>query len=145
MSTRLRYALVPTLLVLVLAAACNAVGATPTPTTAPAPAGDGGADVDDAWAASANTYRTNIGEHYDFDCPAGGSPHTVWGTDIYTDDSSVCTAAVHLGEITLEDGGSVTIEMAEGLDSYEGTERNGITTSSYPSWPGSFVFVLETD
>ena len=145
MSTRLRYALVPTLLVLVLAAACNAVGATPTPTTAPAPANDGGADVNDAWAAAANTYRENIGEHYDYDCPAGGTPYTVWGTDIYTDDSSVCTAAVHLGEITLEDGGSVTIEMAEGLDSYEGTERNGITTSSYPSWPGSFVFVLETD
>ena len=145
MSTRLRHALVPAFLVLLLAAGCNAGGATPTPTTEPAPAGGGGADVDDAWAAAANEYRGNIGEHYDYDCPAGGTPNTVWGTDIYTDDSSVCTAAVHLGEITLEDGGSVTIEMAEGLDSYEGTERNGITTLSYPSWPGSFVFVLETD
>jgi LCCL domain len=146
MITRTRHALLPTLVVLVLATACSASqSATATPAPVPAEGGDGADNVAEAWAASANTYRENIGEHYDYDCPAGGTPHTVWGTDIYTDDSSVCTAAVHLGEITLEDGGSVTIEMAEGLDSYEGTERNGIETLSYPSWPGSFVFVLETD
>ena len=144
MTTQKRYALAPTLLFLMLAAACNAVGATPTPTTAPAPAG-GDADVTEAWAATAAHYRGNTGERYDYDCPAGGEPHIVWGTDTYTDDSSVCTAAVHLGEITLEDGGTVTIEIADGEDSYEGTERNGIETSDYPSWPGSFVFVLETD
>jgi LCCL domain len=138
-----RRALASIPLILVLAAACSAAP-TPTPTAEPAPA-DGGAGVDDPWAATASTYRGNIGEHYEYDCPAGGEPHIVWGTDIYTDDSSVCTAAVHLGEITLEDGGSVMIEMAEGQDSYEGTERNGIETSDYGQWGGSFVFVLETD
>ena len=144
MITNRRFALSSIVAVLLLATACNAQGATPTPTTAPVPAG-GDADVTEAWAATAAHYRGNTGEHYDYDCSAGGEPHIVWGTDIYTDDSSVCTAAVHLGEITLEDGGSVTIEIADGLDSYEGTERNGIDTSEYPSWPGSFVFVLETD
>lgn len=143
MTTHRRYAPASILLLVLLLAACTAAP-TPTPTTAPAPA-DGGAGVDEAWAATATEYRGNVGEHYDYDCPAGGTAHVVWGTDIYTDDSSVCTAAVHLGEITLEDGGSVTIEIAEGQDSYAGTERNGITTLSYPSWPASFVFVLETD
>lgn len=144
MITNRRFALSSILVILLLATACNAQGATPTPTTAPAPA-DGGAGVDEAWAATAATYRENVGEHYDYDCPAGGEPYIVWGTAIYTDDSSVCTAAVHLGEITFEDGGSVTIEIQEGLDSYEGSERNGVTTSDYAAWPGSFVFVLETD
>jgi len=141
MITNRRFALSSTLFVLLLATACSAA-ATPTPEPVPA---DGGADVTEAWAATAATYRGNTGEHYDYDCPAGGEPHIVWGTDIYTDDSSVCTAAVHLGEITLEDGGSVTIEIADGQDSYDGSERNGVTTSDYAAWPGSFVFVLETD
>ena len=143
MTTHRRYAPVSISVLLLLAAACTAAP-TPTPTTAPVPEG-AGAGAGEPWAATASTYRENIGEHYDYDCPAGGEPHIVWGTDIYTDDSSVCTAAVHLGEITLEDGGSVTIEMAEGQDSYEGTERNGIETSDYGQWGGSFVFVLETD
>ena len=136
MTTHRRYALASIPLLLLLAAACSAA---PTPTPVPA------AGVEEAWAATASTYRGNVGEHYDYDCPPGGTPHIVWGSDVYTDDSSVCTAAVHLGEITLEDGGSVTIEIAEGQDSYEGTERNGIETADYGSWPGSYVFVLETD
>jgi hypothetical protein len=141
MTTHRRYALASISLLLLLVAACTAAP-TPTPTAEAAPADPGAGDP---WAATAAEYRANIGEHYEYDCPPDGTPHIVWGTDIYTDDSSVCTAAVHLGEITLEDGGTVTIEMAEGRDSYDGTERNGIETSDYGQWGGSFVFVLETD
>lgn len=97
--------------------------------------------VRDAWRANATAYRGRDGEQFDYDCPAGGEPDTVWGTDIYTDDSSVCTAAVHVGLITLQEGGSVTIEIRPGEDSYEATERNGIETSPYPAWGGSFVIV----
>ena len=64
-----------------------------------------------------------------------------WGEDVYTDDSSVCTAAVHAGVITVVEGGTVTIEIRPGVDSYEGTTRNGIMTRSYPAWEGSFVVV----
>jgi len=62
------------------------------------------------------------------------------GVDIYTDDSSVCTAAVHAGLITLAQGGRVVIEIRDGLEAYEGGAANGITTLEYASWPGSFVF-----
>jgi hypothetical protein len=65
----------------------------------------------------------------------------VWGTDVYTDDSSVCTAAVHVGKITIDAGGPVEIEIRPGQDSYQGSQRNGITTLGYPRWDGSFVFV----
>ena len=97
--------------------------------------------VTDAWRATATQYRSMIGQQFDYDCPEGGEPDTIWGTDLYTDDSSVCTAAVHVGIITLADGGTVTIEMRAGEDSYEDSERNGIESSSYPAWGGSFVVI----
>jgi hypothetical protein len=96
---------------------------------------------DHPWFATAEDHRSEIGERFTYDCPGGGPSAVVWGTDIYTDDSSVCTAAVHAGAITLEDGGTVTIEIREGLDSYLGTTANEITTGSYGAWEGSFEFV----
>jgi hypothetical protein len=61
----------------------------------------------------------------------------VWGTDIYTNDSNVCVAAIHAGVITPE-GGPVLVELAAGQDSYSGTVRNGIETRQYGSWHESF-------
>ncbi|PIO15353.1 hypothetical protein AB205_0107340, partial [Aquarana catesbeiana] len=77
----------------------------------------------------------------DVQCPSecqenGG---TVWGTDVYTDDSSICKAAIHAG-ILGNNGGLVTVEKTPGQQSYSGSARNGVTTRNYGSWPGSFVF-----
>lgn len=92
------------------------------------------------WSTSATGYRgQNI--RVTFNCPAGGSANNVWGTDYYTDDSSVCTAAVHMGLIQFAYGGRVTIEMRQGSQSYSASTRYGVTTRSYASWYGSFVFV----
>ena len=77
-------------------------------------------------------------------CPADCGSNSVWGTDVYTDDSSICTAAVHAGEISLE-GGIVRIELRDGQTSYEASERNGIESSSYGNWGGSFVFTEDVD
>lgn len=91
------------------------------------------------WRADARHLRGQLGHRYTYSCPMHGTPSTVWGTGVYTDDSSVCTAAVHAGRITLARGGTVTIEIRTGRSSYTGTTRHGITTRSYGSWPGSFV------
>jgi hypothetical protein len=61
---------------------------------------------------------------------------------VYTDDSKVCSAAVHKGLITLAAGGTVTIKILPGRATYLGSTRNGITSSSYGSWPGSYSFVV---
>lgn len=81
------------------------------------------------------------GEQFEYACPVGGTLRFVWGTDVYTDDSSVCTAGVHVGVITLEEGGTVTIEIRPGQDSYVASERNGVTTLDYPAWGGSYVVI----
>jgi hypothetical protein len=93
------------------------------------------------WNADTRHLRGRIGERFTFTCPAGGTPRTIWGTGLYTDDSSVCTAAVHAGKITLTRGGTVTVEVRAGQSSYSGTTRHGITSKSYGSWSGSFIVV----
>lgn len=95
---------------------------------------------DDPWLADAQEHRGDDGTEVDYDCPADGTLDTIWGTETYTDDSSVCSAAVHVGLITVADGGTVTIEIAPGEDAYEGAVANDVTSLYYASWSGSFVF-----
>ena len=105
-------------------------------TPAPPGLGIGGA----SWDAKATAFRAYIGARFVYTCPPNGTPYTIWGTSTYTDDSSVCTAAVHVGLITLAAGGSVTIEMRAGQTAYQGSTRNGVTSSAYGTWDASFVF-----
>jgi hypothetical protein len=93
------------------------------------------------WSATASQHRGRNGERLSYYCPAGGPAGGVWGTDSYTDDSSVCGAAVHAGVVTIFGGGSVLIELRPGAGSYQGSTRNGLTSESFGPSPGSFVFV----
>jgi hypothetical protein len=91
------------------------------------------------WSSTAGMVRFDSGRPYKFKCPAGGREGSVWGTDIYTIDSSICTAAVHAGKFALDTGGSVTIELRPGESAYKGSTRNGITTIDYGPYGNSFV------
>lgn len=94
------------------------------------------------WAAQADSLRGRTGQRFTFQCPPGGpASGRLWGTDLYTDDSSICTAGVHAGVITLSGGGSVTIEIRPAANSYRGTTRNGIDSKDYGSYAGSFIVV----
>ena len=93
------------------------------------------------WDVQAIEHRGANGMQFRYECPPVGTPASVWGTDIYTDDSSVCTAGVHAGVITLADGGTVRIVIRPGLGAYNGTSRNGITTERWDRWDGSFVVI----
>lgn len=72
-------------------------------------------------------------------CPANcGDNGSLWGTDNYTTDSSVCKAAIHAGVIG-KDGGVVTVTLGAGRPSYEGSERNGVTSSGWGPYDASFT------
>ena len=74
-------------------------------------------------------------------CPGNFSlSNSVWGSDTYTDDSYICKAALHAGVLG-RSGGRVTVELLAGRTSYSGSTRNGIATSDYGSWAGSYRFV----
>jgi hypothetical protein len=91
------------------------------------------------WTTSATMVGGDSGKTYKFKCPANGRESTVWGTDIYTIDSSICNAAVHAGKFALESGGSVTIQLRPGESAYKGSTRNGIKTNNYGAYGRSFV------
>jgi hypothetical protein len=91
------------------------------------------------WSTSAGMVPFAVGKTYKFKCPAGGRESSVWGTDTYTSDSSICNAAVHAGKFTLASGGSVTIELQPGETAYTGSLRNGIKSNDYGKYPSSFV------
>ena len=94
------------------------------------------------WQAEATGYRGLIDRQFIFLCPPNGTFGPIWGTDIYTDDSSVCTAATHQGLITREKGGTVMIVMRKALKEYKGSTRNGVTTESFGAWEGSYEVVV---
>ena len=91
------------------------------------------------WNTSASMVPFEAGKTYKFKCPPGGKESAVWGTDIYTLDSSICNAAVHARKLTSESGGSVTIELRPGESAYKGSTRNGIKTNDYGEYGSSFV------
>ena len=95
------------------------------------------------WHSNALGSRGRDGRRFSLACPPNGQVGTVWGTGVYTDDSSICTAAVHSGVITRDGGGVVSFEIQAGLPAYRGSGQNGVVSRDFGHWPGSFVIVPE--
>ena len=68
----------------------------------------------------------------------GDTSGSLWGTDIYTDDSQLSTAAVHSGVLDAGETGLVKVVILPGQDTYAATERNEVASLSYGSWSGSY-------
>ena len=94
-----------------------------------------------AWTDDAQSHRGQNNRTFSYALAPGGAEDSVWGTDVYTDDSSIGTAAVHAGLITFTAGGTVTIRILPGQSSYTGSTRNGVTSGDWDAWDGSFEFV----
>ena len=92
---------------------------------------------------TAEAFRGQIGTQYTMDCVAGRvSTFRVRGTDVYTDNSLVCGAAVHAGLIQMGTGGSVTIRIVASPSTFTGSTRNGVTSTGIQGWYGNaFEFV----
>ncbi len=126
-------------------AAPSTTVAPPPSTSPPTTAANAVTDVTftstNPWNQKADSLRGKNGQLFRYQCPGPGTPSRVYGTDVYTDDSSVCTAAVHTGRFTTASGGSVVIEILPDPGGYTGSTRNGITTSNYGAWRGAFRVV----
>lgn len=117
---------------------------------APSPSGSAAAQpaipgaVETACDHGARDVEGNEGSSWLMKCPAGCTPKNVWGTDIYTDDSVLCSAAIHAGAITAADGGTVLVTWVPSQPTYIGSARNNITSSDYGKWERSF-YVQKVD
>ena len=95
-----------------------------------------------------NTYSSNInctdkrgkiGEEYCYNIK-GSNEGTVWGDGIYTDDSNIAKAAVLEGKCKIGEEKLICIRIIEGKSSYGSCSKNGISSSSYGYWDGSYIF-----
>ncbi|MDG6110176.1 Hsp70 family protein [Dactylosporangium aurantiacum] len=91
------------------------------------------------WSSTAEEYDDNAGKLVLYQCPKGGKAGKVWGSGPYTTASSVCSAAVHAGYLTLADGGRVIIQIRAGTDSYEAGKQYGIVTEAHGAAPWEFT------
>ncbi len=60
----------------------------------------------------------------------------VWGTDVYTLDSSLAVAAVHAGLLRPGQAGVVRVTILGPVPGFQGSSRNGITSSGYGPYAG---------
>jgi hypothetical protein len=81
-----------------------------------------------------NNYVDRVG----FFRVTGAKAGSLYGTDIYTTDSSLAAAAVHAGALKIGETGLVKVTILPGCASYEGSTRQGITSSSWHSYPASY-------
>lgn len=56
---------------------------------------------------------------------------SIWGSNPYTFDSDLSGAAVHAGILKPRERGIVKMEVIEKLESYEGSEANGLRSAPY--------------
>lgn len=67
----------------------------------------------------------------------GSTDGSVWGSDIYTSDSTIASVAVHAGVLKPGQAGIVKVTVLPGQSAYQGSTRNGVTGRAYGSYPAS--------
>jgi ElaB/YqjD/DUF883 family membrane-anchored ribosome-binding protein len=66
----------------------------------------------------------------------GSDDGSIWGTDVYTSDSDLATAAVHAGVLRNGERGIVRVTLVDGLNvAFNGTERHGVWSHDYGDYP----------
>ena len=65
---------------------------------------------------------------------AGASSGSVWGTDVYTNDSDLGTVAVHAGLLSVGQTGVIRVTYVGNRSSFTGSTRYGVTTSNWSSF-----------
>jgi hypothetical protein len=108
---------------------------------AAAPAGGAGSELIEAGCSfDARQLTSKARTPLRVACPAGCDEGSIYGTGVYTADSSICRAGVHSGVIP-ESGGVVTITLEPGRPAYRGSEQNGIKSRDYGKYSSSFAVV----
>jgi hypothetical protein len=68
----------------------------------------------------------------------GATGGFLYGTDVYTTDSTIASACVHAGVLKAGETGIVRVTVLPGQANYESSSRNGVSSSSWSTWPASF-------
>ena len=105
-------------------------------------------ELANAPAAPANmtAYQNQFGKEYVFTVtgfnPSPGASPGLWGTDVYTLDSSVAAAVVHAGFAKPGETIAVRVRIVHSPQQFVSTTRHGISSTAYGNYPtGAFEFM----
>jgi hypothetical protein len=96
-------------------------------------------DVRNALAdpGNVNAYAQQIGKTFAFRV-TGVVNNAVWGTDVYTTDSSLAAAAVHAGVLRPGQTGIVRVKIVPSPPAFQSSSRNGVTSNAYNMFVAAF-------
>jgi len=96
--------------------------------------------------ATLATYQQQFGKEFVFavtgHSPTNGQQAIVWGTDVYTLDSSLAAATVHAGLAKPGESVAVRVRIVQSPPQYTASLRNGVNSNAYGNFAsGGFEFV----
>lgn len=80
----------------------------------------------------------DIGKTLLFDV-TGSTEGAVWGTEVFTSDTHLAAAAVHLGLLKPKESAVLRVRVIAGQSAYVGSAQHGVTSQPYGPWPVSFT------
>ncbi|XP_078486437.1 cysteine-rich secretory protein LCCL domain-containing 2-like [Ciona intestinalis] len=97
----------------------------------------------DVYRIQCSKDAVGINGSFMFFCPPGchRENYRVIGDGIYTEDTNICAAAIHDGQIP-KGGGMVSGYQLPGMTSYTGSKKNGIRSNSHGEGESSFTFEI---
>jgi len=86
---------------------------------------------------SLTQFTQQVGKSFHFGV-TGNNNGTVWGTGVFTTDTSLASAAVHAGALKLGEAGVVKVTIVPSPPQFNGSLQNGINSHSYPQYTAAF-------
>ena len=65
----------------------------------------------------------------------------LWGTDIYTGDSSLAAAAVHAGLVEAGEAAILKVNVVAPLTNYKGSVRNGVISHDFGRYGSAYTLM----
>ncbi|HET6422897.1 MAG TPA: LCCL domain-containing protein [Planctomycetaceae bacterium] len=82
--------------------------------------------------------REHVGETFYFEV-TGRTGSSIWGTEVYTLDSDLGTAAVHIGALKEGETGIVQVTIVKSPEQHVSSTQNGVRSGSWSSYPASYT------
>ncbi len=89
-------------------------------------------------------FRGYVGRTLRFEV-TGNIQGGIWGSNPYTDDSNLATAAVHAGLLANGETGIIKVQVIPGEQAHTGSTRNGVTSGGFGAFPGSYRILPDED
>ncbi len=86
-------------------------------------------------------YGNQIGKRFAFTVTGSNMNGALWGTGVYTTDSSLAMAAVHSGVLKVGQTGVVVVQIVPTPNNFTGTFQNGIQSNPYQQYPTAYQII----